>query len=198
MENLFTDLLESRIGGNFLKKTGKTLNTDSKKTKSVVDQALPFLLGALAKNTSTNQGANSLSNALKKDHDGSIFNNLDQLISSPENSVGSNILKHVFAGNSRSEAETYISRKNGINTKEVGKMFQILAPIVMGGLGKMQKEKKINPEQLAGILKIAAKKLDKNSILALVAKFIDKNGDGDIKDDLLTMSKSWIFRKFRK
>jgi hypothetical protein len=195
--NLVTDILESYIGDEFFKKAGKRLNLDSKKTKSVVQQSLPFLLGALAKNSSTEAGAKSLSIALQRDHDGSILKQLDGLINRPEESSGSSILKHVF-GENQTATETYISQENGVNKKEVTKVFQMLAPIVMGGLGKMQKEGHLDATQLSSLLQLAISKTGKINMLKFIMKFLDKNGDGDVKDDLLNMGKNWLFKKFKK
>jgi hypothetical protein len=45
-------------------------------SKKAVEMAMPMLMGALAKNTSDTQGAESLDKALEQ-HDGSILDNID-------------------------------------------------------------------------------------------------------------------------
>ncbi len=197
MQNLLTDILGSQISDDFLEKTGKSLNLDKEKTKSAIDKALPFLMTALSKNASTKDGATQLSNALKKDHDGGILGHMGELISNPENGAGKGILKHVL-GNNQSKVEDFISQKNGMDKEGVGKMLQILAPMVMGGLGKVQKEGNLNPNQLAGILKVAGGSMDKDGVMGFAIKFLDKNGDGDVKDDLFRMGMKWLSVKFKK
>ncbi len=195
MQNLLTDILGTSIDDDFYKNTGQSLGVEKEQTKSVVSKALPFLLSALAKNTSTKEGANELSNVLKKDHNGDVFNNLGSLISNPESGAGKGILKHVLGG-SQSKIEDFISQKSGIDKGNAGKILQILAPMVMGSLGKMQKEGKLNVNQLSGVLKVAGGKMDRDGIMGIAVNFLDKNGDGDIKDDLFKMGMKWLSGKF--
>ena len=50
----------------------------------------------MARNTSNQQGAESLHNALQKDHDGSILDNLGGFLNNAQSGPGAGILRHVL------------------------------------------------------------------------------------------------------
>jgi hypothetical protein len=49
------------------------LGVSDAKVQQAIGIGLPLLLSALAKNSSSDEGAQSLSNALARDHDGSVL-----------------------------------------------------------------------------------------------------------------------------
>jgi uncharacterized BrkB/YihY/UPF0761 family membrane protein len=54
----------------------QTTGTDSTAVNSVIQSALPMILGGLANNAATPDGAESLNSALEQHHDGSLLDNL--------------------------------------------------------------------------------------------------------------------------
>src|SRR5690606_38980796 len=99
--------------------------------------AAPVLLGLLQKNASTSEGASSINKALEK-HDGSILDNLSGLLGSDTLSDGKGILGHIL-GNKQNSLEKSISKKTGVSAVNVSKIITMIAPIVMGYLGKQSK-----------------------------------------------------------
>lgn len=57
-----------------------TGSAQQKQTNQATGDILSQMMGAISKNTSTPQGAEQLSNALDKDHDGSILSNLSSFL----------------------------------------------------------------------------------------------------------------------
>jgi hypothetical protein len=198
MNDLLTTLTK-QLDSGFIQKVSQTFGTDAAKTGSVVQKALPFLLGALAKNTDQNGGAQSLIKALEKKHDGSIFDQLDDLIKNPEGGEGVGILEHVLGGKIK-EVEHYVGKGSGLNIESVGKIFKTLAPMVMGALGKEQKEKNLGSTEISELIKNSSKAIEIESSLPgdLVMRFLDKDGDGEIKDDLWAMILNQVKKFFRK
>ncbi len=81
------------------------LGADSKTTQNAVGTAIPALLAALGKEAATPQGANALSNALAKDHDGSILDDIAGYISSGGDLTdGNKILGHLLGSNQQNVA----------------------------------------------------------------------------------------------
>ncbi len=198
MENFLTDLLSSKINEDFVSGTGQKVGLDSEKTNSVVSEALPFLLGALAKNTENPEGAAALQNALKKDHDGSVLDDLGGLLANPEKGKGEGILKHIL-GNQLGGVEGLIASKTGADKKGVNGVLKMLAPVILGGLGKMQQKGNLDASQLSNLLKMATGSTGAKSIsMSFVTSFLDKNGDGSVKDDLLKMFLAWVTKFFKK
>lgn len=187
--------ITSQLGDSFIKKVSGNLGAGEKETSSAIDTALPFLLGALSKNTQSESGAQSLMSALSKKHDGSVLDNISGLIDDPAHGEGAGILKHVL-GNKEGVVEKLIAEKTGLGEKSSTGLLQILAPVVMGALGKQAQGLDIS--QLSSLLGGAADKVGEPSISSsLVSKFLDKDGDGDVKDDLLSMGMGFLKNKFK-
>ena len=87
------DMLSGALGGNELGRIGRQLGTDEKTTKSAVGAALPMLLGALSRNASKGDGAESLLRALAKDHDGSAFDDPTAVLDDAQAGPGEGILR---------------------------------------------------------------------------------------------------------
>ena len=66
------DGLMQQLGGDTRRQLSQQLGADESTTTPAVGAALPVLVGALAKNASSTDGAAALAGALDKDHDGSV------------------------------------------------------------------------------------------------------------------------------
>lgn len=193
------DLLSSltnQLGNDFIGKVSQSLGSDTKKTGSAVDMALPMILGALSKNTQSKKGTEAFHKALMKKHDGSVLKNISALVQNPDKGEGAGILKHIL-GNKEGMIEKLIADKTGLDTKGSTNILKILAPLVMGALGKQAKEGSLDFGSLSGLLgKTADKVGDKSVSSSLVSSLLDKDGDGDIKDDLMTIGMGALKKKF--
>ncbi|MEL6843933.1 MAG: DUF937 domain-containing protein, partial [Bacteroidota bacterium] len=65
-------LMQQFSGGN-LDNLSNQLGVEKSQVSSAIGAAIPMIMGAMAKNAQTPEGAQSLDNALAKDHDGSIL-----------------------------------------------------------------------------------------------------------------------------
>ena len=97
MADLLSTIMQS-LGGDGIKQMSKSLGVDEKTASSGVEAALPLLVSALARNSQSSDGAQSLHKAIEKDHDGSILDNLGGLFSKPQAANGAGILKHMMGG----------------------------------------------------------------------------------------------------
>ena len=135
MDSIF-DLVTSQLGSSQLGQIQNHLGLDQGATKKAVPAVVGALLGALAKNAQSTSGAEALLGALTKDHDGSILDNLGGLLGGSQGlSAGNSILKHALGGN-RSSVEGGLGQSLGIKPDQVGQLLALLAPIIMGALGK--------------------------------------------------------------
>ena len=75
------DLLGQEQGSAAVGQISQTAGLDPSTTASVIQTALPAILGGLANNAATPDGAESLNNALDQHHDGSLLDNLGGLSS---------------------------------------------------------------------------------------------------------------------
>jgi hypothetical protein len=175
------DLLTQQLGGENLRKMSGRLGTDEGTTGNAVSAALPALLGALARNTSQSQGAESLAGALDRDHDGSVFDNLGGLMDDPRSGHGEGILGHVF-GNRRSSVESGLSRASGMKQESMGQLMTMLAPMVLGALGKEKRRKNLDANGLAGFLDQEQREVERRAPqeMGIIGKLLDTDNDGDV------------------
>ena len=140
-----------------------------------------MLLGALAKNAARPDGAQALHRAVEKDHDGSILQQLGGFLGQAQSGPGDAILGHVL-GARRPTVEKGISRSTGMDSAQVGQMMAMLAPMVMGALGKQQRQQQLGPDGLANLLGQERQKLEQREpqTMGLVGKLLDTDGDGDV------------------
>lgn len=186
----FLELLNSDLGKQIIRGASSETGADENKTAQVVTMALPLLLGAMKKNASSDQGAQSLLNALNNKHDGSILDNLGGLFNNGvDHSVindGAGILRHVL-GNKQSGVEQALSQKSGLDANTVGQILKIAAPILLGMLGKETRQSNANnPGALMDVIGqvIGGKTQEEQSLLHTL---LDSDGDGSVIDDIAGM-----------
>ena len=129
------DSVMQQLGGGNLTQLSRQIGADESTTQQAVQAALPMLLGGLARNSATPQGAASLGGALRQHADGGLLGNLGALIGNPDSGPGAGILGHVF-GERRSAVEQGVGQATGLNGQQIGKLLMVLAPIVLGVLAR--------------------------------------------------------------
>lgn len=172
------DMLGGLMGGNEVKEISQKLGTDEATTKNAMGAGLATLLGALQRNAAKPGGAEAIQKALDRDHDGSELGNLKALLNDPKSGNGDGILKHVL-GDRRGSIESGLSKSTGLSEKGTSNMMSMLAPLVMGALGKQQKEKGLDASSLAGFLGQEGKVVEQKGGFGFIGKMLDSDGDGD-------------------
>jgi|SRR5262245_96052 len=145
------DIITQSIGGDAMRQMSRQVGASEQSTGTAVSAALPLLLSALAKNSSQPQGASALLRALDKDHDGSVLDDLPGLIHNPQSGSGAGILGHVL-GDRQEAAQSAIAQTSGMNAASVGQLLTLLAPIVMGALGRAQRQQGLDSAGLGAML----------------------------------------------
>lgn len=202
MNNLL-DLLQSQLGGNLVPELSKQVNAPEDQTSAATNGILSTLIGALSKNASTPDGAASLNKALEQDHDGGILDNIMGLLggedtSNQRASNGAGIVGHIFGDKVGSVVEG-LSKSTGMDTSSIGTMLIKLAPVVMGALGKVKSQQGLDQGGVADLLKGTVQdNSEQNPLLAMAGKFLDKDGDGSVMDDLGSMGMDLLGGLFKK
>jgi hypothetical protein len=184
---------EQRIG-----KLSKQVGADPAATQNALGAALPLLMGALARNSSQQDGAQALDKALAK-HDGGILDNLDGFLEAPDVDDGDGILRHVL-GNKRGTVETGVSKASGLDPSAVARLLPLLAPVVLGALGREKRQRNLNAGALANMLGSERQQLQQaNPNVGLLESLLDQDGDGSVADDILAkVGKGLLGGLFRK
>jgi hypothetical protein len=191
--------LMDELKGENLKKISRQVGAKEKDTTKAMPELLGLLTEALARNSSKPEGAQALSKALEKDHDGSVLDNLPEFIDHFQDGPGEGILRHVL-GDRKGVVEQKLSQKSSLNQGSIDKLLSILAPLVMGYLGRSQKKEGLDVGGLAGLLssqRQQARRMAPQST-GLLGQLMDADGDGDITDDAVRVGGGLMSRLFRR
>jgi len=188
MSNIL-DLLQGQLSEGLVDQLSQQLGADKTQTQSAATGILSTLMGAIAKNASTPEGATSLNNALERDHDGSILDNLSGFLGgsaqAPNSSMlnGAGILKHVLGGK-QSNAIDMISKMSGLSGDKTGNMMAMLAPMVLGMLGKQKRQQGLDSSGISGMLAGMMGQNQQRPEMGLIGRMLDADGDGSYMDDI--------------
>ncbi len=185
------DLLNSDLGKTIVSGVSQQSGQSQDKTNSLLTMAMPVLMKAMKKNASTPQGAEGLFGALSNKHDGSILDDLGGLFGGgvDQNVMddGGKILGHVLGGRQRN-VEQALSSKSGIDAGSVGQILKVAAPILMGILGKQQRQQNVRePSGLDGLLGGMMKGSSPQQEQSFLESILDADGDGSVIDDVAGM-----------
>ncbi|QYO67258.1 DUF937 domain-containing protein [Leptolyngbya sp. 7M] len=206
------DLLGPDRGDTALSEISNTVGAEPSLVSSAIQMALPAIIGGLANNAADPQGAQSLDQALARDHDGSIFDNLGGLgslifgqLQSPEptppqlNAGG--ILGHILGTNQGPVVEQ-VSQNTGLNMGQVAQILMMIAPLVMGYLGQQKRQQNVGADGLGGLLggllsgqSAAAPQSSGNMMMDMASSMLDSDRDGSAMDDIASMALNYITKR---
>jgi hypothetical protein len=132
LSDTLNELLEGRAD-----QIGQRIGADGAQTRTALQAAVPALLAALSEDANRGSG---LKQAIQRDHDGSILDQLSDYLGgtaqlSPRTTNGAGILEHTL-GDRQQDVQRALSARSGLDMGSIGNLLALLAPIVMGMLGK--------------------------------------------------------------
>lgn len=134
-----TDLITGGIGSKAISLVAKTLNIDESKAKWVVAAAVPLMIAALNYNSKkSKEKEEGINKALEK-HNGGIFDQIGNLFGNGPSEDDNKIVNHMFGSNTEVVKDN-LAAKTGLSADKIGGALAILAPIVMGYLGKQKQQ----------------------------------------------------------
>ncbi|WP_338409083.1 DUF937 domain-containing protein [uncultured Flavobacterium sp.] len=186
------DLLNSDLGKQLIDSVSKKTGLNASQTTDVVSSSLPAILSQIQNNATSGNGASGLLGALTSDkHNGSILDNIGGFLNGGDFSDGSKILSHV-TGDNQEQMIQGLSLKTGVDSSIISKILPMLAPIIMGYLGKSA-QKNGTPTG-SGISDLLGSLLSGETNTAqggsVLTSLLDQNGDGklDIGDAMSALS----------
>ncbi|GIZ14687.1 DUF937 domain-containing protein [Capnocytophaga catalasegens] len=175
-----SSILDSLGGSQLIDGITKQTGVSVEQTSSVLSMALPLLMGAMQKNSETEQGASNLLNALQSDkHNGSLLSNIGGFLggtNSDLTSDGAGILGHLL-GDKTASVENAISTKTGVSSS-VSQILKMAAPFLMSFLGKQISDNKVN--SASGLGSVLESVLGSKQGGNMLTSLLDSNGDGNI------------------
>jgi hypothetical protein len=174
------------ISGSGMDELSNKTGLSTTQVTSAAAIALPLIIQAMAKKTEDDKGAESLAKAVSKDHDGSILENLGSYIQNSDEKEGQSILKHLI-GKDRTDIAQTIGNMVGIEKEQSMLILSILAPIVMGLIGKYMSKENVSASELSKSLSAEGENVTNAApdASSLFKSLIDYNGDGEVTDDVM-------------
>lgn len=128
----------------------------------------PLITTALAQKASTPGGLSDIMKVLPKDDTSSVLGNLASLV---KGGAGGSVLSSIFGGGSNAVA-TSLNRVLGFDASP---LLKIAAPLVLGFLGKIAREKKLDGPGVANLLASEASDFEKSggASLRIVREAVD-------------------------
>jgi hypothetical protein len=192
------EMLTAQLGsGQALGQLSRQLGADEGTTQNALGAALPVLLGALARNTAQSGGAESLDRALGK-HDGGVLDNLTDFLGAPDVDDGNGILRHML-GDRRGTVESGVAKASGLDPSMIAKLLPVLAPIVMGALGRQKRQQSLDVGGLSSMLGAERKQIEAAGPAGgLLGQLLDQDGDGSVADDVAKLGGGLLSRLLRR
>lgn len=198
-----SDLLGSlmeQLGGGGVSEIGRSLGLSGGDVTNVLSGAVPAIMAGLTRNSSSSDGAAGLLGALDRDHDGSILDDVAGFLAGGGSLAGgAGILGHVLGGR-QGNVESAVSRSSGVDLASVGKIMAMVAPLIMGALGKAKRQQGFDASGLAAALggqERAARQVSPSAV-DMFSRMLDSDGDGDPMDDLVKMGSGLLGGLFNK
>jgi hypothetical protein len=179
-------MLMENLSGEPTREISRRVGGDEQSVSKALGGALPVLLGALNRNAGQSGGADALLGALNK-HDGSVLDDVAGFLGKGGDTTdGAGILGHLL-GQKRGNVETGIGKMSGLDSGAVGQILNMVAPLVMGALGKQQRQQSLDVSGLAGLLGQENDAVGRKApeAMGLVGNLLDTDGDGQIADDVM-------------
>jgi hypothetical protein len=188
------DLVTSQLQGGDIDAIARQAGIDSDSAMKVVAGALPALLSGLAKNTQDSAGASALADALDRDHDGSVLENVAGFLGSAgATNTGAGILRHVL-GSRQGSMEAALGQMSGIDAGSAGQILAMVAPLLMGLLGREKRSRALDAGGLADLLgaerEVATQRAPQ--AMDMLGGLLDTDGDGQVADDLADLGGSLL------
>ena len=177
---LLETILKNQNGGA-VKQLSNNFGLSNEDTVRALSQLVPALSRGVKSNISSQNGLDSLMNALSR-------GNHQQYLDKPENfnrpesiQDGNNILGHILGSKDASRQVAHQAAANtGLDLGILKKMLPVVAAMSMGGLAKQSKSNDL----LGGATTAGAG--------GILVSMLDRDNDGSVVDDLVGMARKFL------
>jgi hypothetical protein len=143
------DLITGNTGNQVAEQAENKFGISKGQIIALLAVAAPLIISYLRNKSQDANEAEALNNALDKDHDGSILNNPTSAVE--REAEGNSILNHIFGGQ-KATVENQLSQNTGISMDKIGPILAMLAPVIMGYIGKEKQASGANAGGLGDLL----------------------------------------------
>ncbi len=143
------DLITGNAGNQVAEQAENKFGIQKNQVIALLAVAAPLVISYLRNKSQDANEAEALNNALERDHDGSILNDPSQVEARQQE--GGSILDHIFGGQ-KSQVENSLSENTGISMDKIGPILSMLAPVIMGYIGREKQANGVNSGGLGDLL----------------------------------------------
>lgn len=143
------DLITGNAGTQVAEQAENKFGIQKNKVMALLAVAAPLVISYLRNKSQDANEAEALNQALDRDHDGSVLNDPSQLEARQQE--GGSILDHIF-GRQKAQVENSLSEQTGISMNKIGPILAMLAPLIMGYIGREKQSNGVNSGGLGDLL----------------------------------------------
>ncbi len=196
------DLISQHIGKDQINLLAKQIGATPEQTESAVSLAIPTLLGAVTRKADSDEGAQKLHQELQQHDSGGLLGQLTnmlggsagQAVTSALGSGGISDLLGSLLGGRQTKVEQGIGKASGLSASQIGALLSLLAPLVLGALGKHQKSQNMDAGVLADMLRKEKQSMENQASGGLLSGLLDQDGDGDFDfQDIMKLGMKKLF-----
>jgi hypothetical protein len=179
------DMLQQRLGSQAVNQISSKIGADPGTTGNAIDAALPLLLTAAARKATQGQESESFHTAVSRDHDGGILDDVPGYLNQAESGPGAGVLGHLLGGRQQS-VQTGLSQTTGLDAGKTGQLLTMLAPLVMGAVGRTKRENQLDDRGVTTLLTGEQERLKESApgVMGALSRFLDHDNDGSVMDDV--------------
>ena len=186
MSGSMIDALLPLLEGGNVQKVASQLGIGEAQASTAIKAAAPLLVGALQREAASPAGLDALAGALDRDHDGSVLDDIGGFLGGGGSAAaGAGILGHLL-GSRQNNVAASLGKSTGLDAGSTLKLLAMLAPLVMGALGKAKRQGPAGAGGLADLLGGATRQVDQQApdLMSSLGKMLDADGDGSSIDDI--------------
>ncbi|HEX3129613.1 MAG TPA: DUF937 domain-containing protein [Thermoanaerobaculia bacterium] len=180
------DVLSSQLGPGTVQAVSRQLGIDEATAQQAIAAAVPMLTGGLARNAARPGGAEAIHQAVIRDHDGSLLDDVAGFLGQGQTGMGAAILGHVFGGN-QNRAAAGLSQATGLDMSKASQLLMMLAPLVLAALGRHTRQNGLDAGGISDILSSSHAQAQAQAPAGLggiLGSLLDQDHDGSVIDDV--------------
>lgn len=150
------EMVKGYLTPDIIQKASQLVGENSEGTQTALSGIVPTVLGGVLNKFSSSTGINQLVGMLGSGDQGGILNNVGGLFSggaASENllSQGQGLISSIFGGQSNAVADS-ISKFSGVKSSSALSLLSMVAPLVLGAIGKVKANEGLSTSGLASLL----------------------------------------------
>lgn len=193
------DAVMSELDAGHVRAVAQRLAIPEERARGAIEHALPLLVGAMARQSATPDGAQALHGALDAHAGLDVGGLLGSVLggsgggladvlggvlgggaTAPAGGMG-DVLGQILGARQR-QASQGLGQVTGLGTQNAGQLLALLAPIVMAALARLRSQQGLAAGDLGRVLGGDVQRVQQGGGMAggLLGAVLDRDGDGDV------------------